>query len=122
MQKFLTTSNKEIYYQPLQIILIDTELLPEDTLKEFRTLITIAAKKHDTHIVLSEFTYADMDCILEVDIAISSEDNVNCTHALNFLRDNINALFPYAELLTKPNEQSLQGVKRDWNFYCLNPQ
>ena len=44
MQKFLTTSNKEIYYQPLQIILIDTELLPEDTLKEFRTLITIAAK------------------------------------------------------------------------------
>lgn len=39
MQKFLTTSNKEIYYQPLQIILIDTELLPEDTLKEFRTLI-----------------------------------------------------------------------------------
>ena len=121
MQKFLTTSNKEIYYQPLQIILIDTELLPEDTLKEFRTLITIAAKKHDTHIVLSEFTYADMDCILEVDIAISSEDNVNCTHALNFLRDNINALFPYAELLTKPNEQSLQGAKRDWNFYCLNP-
>lgn len=121
MQKFLTTSNKEIYYQPLQIILIDTELLPEDTLKEFRTLITIAAKKHDTHIVLSEFTYADMDCILEVDIAISSEDNVNCTHALNFLRDSISALFPYAELLTKPNEQSLQGVKRDWNFYCLNP-
>ena len=121
MQKFLTTNKKEIYYQPLRIIVIDTELLPEDTLKEFRTLIKVAAKKHDTHIVLSEFIYADMDCILEVDIAISSEDNVNCTYALNFLRDNISVLFPYVELMTEPNEQSLQGVKRDWNFYCLNP-
>ena len=56
MQKFLTTSSQEIYYQPLQIVVIDTELLPEDALKEFRALMTIAAKKHDTHIVLSEFT------------------------------------------------------------------
>ena len=121
MQKFLTTNNKEIYYQPLQIMVIDSELFPEDTLKEIRTLITIAAKKHDTHIVLSEFTYADMDCILEVDIAISSEDNVNCTHALNFLRDNISALFPYAELLTEPNEQSLRVTKIDWNSNRVNP-
>lgn len=121
MQKFLTTSNKEIYYQPLQIVVIDTELMPEDMLKEFRTLLTIAAKKHDAHIVLSQFTYAEMDCILEVDIAISSEDKVNCTYALNFLRDNISVLFPYAELLTEPNEQSLQGVKRDWNSNSLNP-
>lgn len=121
MQKFLTTCNKEIFYQPLQIILIDTELLPEYTLKEIRTLITIAAKKHDAHIVLSQFTYAEMDCILEVDIAISSEDKVNCTYALNFLRDNISVLFPYAELLPEPNEQSLQGVKRDWNSNSLNP-
>ena len=45
MQKFLTTCNKEIYYQPLQIMVIDSELLAEDTLKEIRTLITIAAKK-----------------------------------------------------------------------------
>lgn len=121
MQKFLTTCNKEIFYQPLQIILIDTELLPEYTLKEIRTLITIAAKKHDAHIVLSQFTYAEMDCILEVDIAISSEDKVNCTYALNFLRDSIRVLFPYAELLTEPNEQSFQGVKRDWNSNSLNP-
>ena len=121
MQKFLTTSSQEIYYQPLQIVVIDTELLPEDALKEFRALMTIAAKKHDTHIVLSEFTYADMDCILEVDISISSESNVNCTYALNFLRDNISVLFPYAELLTEPNEQSLQGVKHDWNSNSLNP-
>lgn len=62
-----------------------------------------------------------MDCILEVDIAISSEDKVNYTHALNFLRDNISVLVPYAELQTKTNEQSLQGVKRDWNFNGLNP-
>ena len=62
-----------------------------------------------------------MDCILEVDIAISSEDKVNCTYALNFLRDNISVLVPYAELQTKTNEQSLQGVKRDWNFNGLNP-
>ena len=121
MQKFLTTNNKEIYYQPLQIMVIDSELLAEDTLKEIRTLITIAAKKHDAHIVLSQFTYAEMDCILEVDIAISSEDKVNCTYALNFLRDSISALFPYAELLTEPNEQSLQGIKRDWNSNSLNP-
>ena len=97
MQKFLTTSNKEIYYQPLQIMVIDSELFPEDTLKEIRTLITIAAKKHDTHIVLSEFTYADMDCILEVDISISRESNVNCTYALNFLRDSISVLVPYVD-------------------------
>ena len=97
MQKFLTTSNKEIYYQPLQIVVIDTELMPEDMLKEFRTLLTIAAKKHDAHIVLSQFTYAEMDCILEVDIAISSEDKVNCTYALNFLRDNISVLVPYVD-------------------------
>ena len=121
MQKFLTTNNKGIYYQPLQIVVIDTELMPEDMLKEFRTLLTIAAKKHDAHIVLSQFTYAEMDCILEVDIAISSEDKVNCTYALNFLRDNISVLFPYAELLTEPNEQSLQGIKRDWNSNSLNP-
>ena len=121
MQKFLTTNNKEIYYQPLQIMVIDSELFFVYTLKEMRTLITIAAKKHDTHIVLSEFTYADMDCILEVDISISSESNVNCTYALNFLRDNISVLFPYAELLTEPNEQSLQGIKRDWNSNSLNP-
>ena len=121
MQKFLTTCNKEIFYQPLQIILIDTELLPEYTLKEIRTLITIAAKKHDAHIVLSQFTYAEMDCILEVDIAISSEDKVNCTYALNFLRDSISVLFPYVELQSEANEQSLQGIKRDWNSNSLNP-
>ena len=121
MQKFLTTSNKEIYYQPLQIILIDTELLPEDTLKEFRTLITIAAKKHDTHIVLSEFTYADMDCILGVYISISRGSNVNCADARNFLQDNISVLFPYVELQSEANEQSLQGIKRDWNSNSLNP-
>ena len=121
MQKFLTTNNKEIYYQPLQIMVIDSELLAEDTLKEIRTLITIAAKKHDAHIVLSQFTYAEMDCILEVDIAISSEDKVNCTYALNFLRDSISALFPYVELQSEANEQSLQGIKRDWNSNSLNP-
>ena len=121
MQKFLTTSNKEIYYQPLQIVVIDTELMPEDMLKEFRTLLTIAAKKHDAHIVLSQFTYAEMDCILEVDIAISSEDKVNCTYALNFLRDSISVLFPYVELQSEANEQSLQGIKRDWNSNSLNP-
>ena len=121
MQKFLTTNNKEIYYQPLQIMVIDSELFPEDTLKEIRTLITIAAKKHDAHIVLSQFTYAEMDCILEVDIAISSEDKVNCTYALNFLRDSISVLFPYVELQSEANEQSLQGIKRDWNSKSLNP-
>ena len=29
MQKFLTTNNKEIYYQPLQIMVIDSELWPK---------------------------------------------------------------------------------------------
>ena len=121
MQKFLTTSNKEIYYQPLQMIVSVNELLPEDILKEVRTLFKIATKKQDAHIVLSEFTYADMDCILEVDISISSESNVNCTYALNFLRDNISVLFPYAELLTEPNEQSLRVTKIDWNSNRVNP-
>ena len=121
MQKFLTTNNKGIYYQPLQIMVIDSELFPEDTLKEIRTLITIAAKKHDAHIVLSQFTYAEMDCILEVGIAISSEDKVNCTYAFNFLRDSISVLFPYVELQSEANEQSLQGIKRDWNSNSLNP-
>ena len=102
-------------------MVIDPKLLPEDTLKEIRTLITIAAKRHDAHIVLSQFTYAEMDCILEVDIAISSEDKVNGTYALNFLRDNIIVLVPYAELQAEANEQSLQGIKRDWNSNSLNP-
>ena len=62
-----------------------------------------------------------MDCILEVDIAISSEDKVNYTHALNFLRDSISVLFPYVELQSEANEQSLQGIKRDWNSNSLNP-
>ena len=115
MKTFLTTNYKEIYYQPLQTMICEPEFSPEDTLKEIRTLIKIAAKRNDAHIVLSSFTYKEADAILEVDISISSDDRVDCGYALNFLKDNIYVLIPDVYFETETNEESLKGIKNDWN-------
>ena len=116
MQKFFTKSNKEVYYQPLQSMINDFDSTPEESLKEVRTLIKLAAKKYSTHIVISEFTYNEIDNILVTDISISGDDETNCSYTLNYLRDSIRELSPYVEFLKEYKEKNLRALRIDWNF------
>lgn len=120
MQKFLTSTNKEVYYQPLQSIITNFDYTPESTLKDLRTLIKITAIKYDVHIVLSEFAYNEMDNILDTDISISGENGTNCKNALNFLRENLALLYPYAYFRSEYNDRSFRGIRIDWNHNGLD--